>query len=185
MNGNQGGLDLFGEQLPQGERAGSNEPSPEDFLFSQAPTDGVVDAATVLTTTTTPSFGMPLGRYSMPEPATATAQKPAPMPPSPQLRDGAARRQVPGAPESGEGGAVQAPKPAVRRATMPVRRVEPAPARRERPMLQSLLLVGVVLTTTLGFASWIATEFGEYVLGGLAAVMGLVGSAFTWVLSRN
>jgi hypothetical protein len=52
-------------------------------------------------------------------------------------------------------------------------------------MLPSLLLVGVVLTTSLGFASWIATEFGEYVLGGLAAVMGLVGSAFTWVLSRN
>ena len=184
MNGNQGGLDLFGEQLPQGERSAAQEPSPEDFLFSQQPPAGGADAATMLTTTTTPAFGMPLGKYAMPDAAPGQEQKPAPRPAAPQ-----ARKPGPGAPadvhQPADGGAAQAAKQAVRRTTAPVRRVEPTPARRERPMLQSLLLVGVVLTASLGFASWIATEFGEYVLGGLAAVMGLVGSAFTWVLSRN
>ena len=56
--------------------------------------------------------------------------------------------------------------------------------KRRRSALQSLVLVGIVLIASLGFASWIATEFGEYVLGGLAAVMGVVGAAFTWVLSN-
>ncbi|MEY3162765.1 MAG: hypothetical protein RIT25_2760 [Planctomycetota bacterium] len=186
MNGNQGGLDLFGEQLPQGERPSSSEPSPEDFLFSQQPPAGSMDSAALLTTTTTPSFGMPLGRYSMPDPAPGQEQKPAPRPVAPQPREALGRRAPgPGAPSAVPQGAEAPAKQSARRAPVPVRRVEAQPARRERPMLPSLLLVGVVLTTSLGFASWIATEFGEYVLGGLAAVMGLVGSAFTWVLSRN
>ncbi len=180
MNGNQGGLDLFGESLPSGERNHSGEPSPEDFLFSQQPPTGSADAAAVLTTTTTPAFGMPLGRYSMPEPDASQPQ--AQKPGTAQPVKAATGRTGTAAPESGRS---EAPRPAARRPIVPARRSEPVAARRERPLVYSLVLVGLVITTSLGFASWIATDFGEYVLAGLAAVMGLVGSAFTWVLSRN
>lgn len=184
MNGNQGGLDLFGEQVPQGEHATSSEPSPEDFLFSQQPS-GTSGVASVLTTTTTPAFGMPLGRYAMPEPAPSDETPP----PRAQASGPVQRKAVPHPPVAPLPAGAQPLKSALpvqapRRNQSATRRPDPVPVRARRPKLQSLLLVGIVLITSLGFASWIATEFGEYVLGGLAAVMGVVGAAFTWVLSN-
>jgi len=184
MNGNQGGLDLFGEQVPEGERSTSSEPSPEDFLFSQQPA-GTAGAATILTTTTTPSFGMPLGRYAMPEPTPGGEALPRrSQPAEPVQRKAVQPAPTAVAPAVAQPARGAVPEPATRRNPAAPRRSEAVLVKRRRSALQSLVLVGIVLIASLGFASWIATEFGEYVLGGLAAVMGVVGAAFTWVLSN-